>query len=110
MNKNMGFNELREEKDKIIKKWKDSGLLDGLEGTVDKNHARLFESYLVCFIDDDKVDDFDGIKNKVTEACRLLQSIDISKCDECKGIIDASDLHDINMKLSNWVWYLDKKK
>jgi len=41
---NIGLTQLREERDKIIEQWEKLGILDGLEGNIDENTGKLFES------------------------------------------------------------------
>ena len=41
---NDGLEQLRVERDKIIEQWEKLGILDGLEGNIDENTGKLFES------------------------------------------------------------------
>jgi len=38
-----GLKQLRERRDEIVKKWEDSGMLDGLTGGIKENLAELFQ-------------------------------------------------------------------
>jgi len=100
-----GIEYLRKHRDETIERWNKMGLLEGLEGNIQGNSARIFDSYYVQFIDNERISDLKSISNAITESCRLLQSIDIT---DCKEIIDEYKLHDINMQLSEWVHKLNK--
>ena len=102
-----GLKELREQREKTIQKWQESGLLDGLEGNLPQNLARMFEGYLVCYIDNDNANDLKSIYEAFNSAAKLLQSVNLKDCEKC-DFIDADELHDINMKLSEWTWKLGR--
>jgi len=106
MRKNDGLEQLSKQKKETIERWKNFGLLEDIEGKVKGNAAQLFGSYLIQFINNKEITELNSIIDAITECCKLLQSINVSECNE---IIDKDKLHNINMQLSEWAYNLNNK-
>lgn len=54
MKEKTDFGELKKRRDEIVKKWKDSGLLDGLNGNFNQNIAELFQGQATQMIEEER--------------------------------------------------------
>ncbi len=97
MSENIGLKQLREQREETIKRWEKLGLLDGLNGNVEENCAKLFQGQLSWIMDagttaNDLWNDSNFITKRVEEQEDYLKNITFKYLNEEIGIDRFEDL------------------